>query len=105
MYENASTVEVLAAALYVAFLSVVPVSSRMVGVPPVVTTVTASSNDTCTVIVSPLPYVPLGMEEVTLCASGAMPSTTMALPLASEPAPPGAGSWQLIEMSSLSDTR
>ena len=81
--------EVLAAALYVAFLSVVPVSSRMVGVPPAVSTVTASSNSTCTTIVDPALYESSVVEDVTDETVGSPVSTMMAFESPSEPGSPG----------------
>ena len=66
-----------------------PVSSSSVGVPPVVTTLTASEKATEMEMESPALYVPSAVEEVTPLIVGATPSITRALLLAKEPEAPG----------------
>ena len=56
----------------IAVLLVEPVSSSRVGVPPVVTTVTASVKATVIVIESPALYEPSAVEEVTPVIVGAV---------------------------------
>ena len=73
----------------VAVLFVEPVSSSRVGVPPVVTTVTASVKATVIVIESPALYEPSAVEEVTPVIVGAVVSITKALLSAKEPEAPG----------------
>ena len=64
---------------YAAVRSVSPVSSSRVGVPPVVSTVTVSSNVTVTLITEPIPYVSSASGEETESTVGRTPSTTSRL--------------------------
>ena len=73
----------------VAVLFVEPVSSSKVGVPPAVTTVTASEKATVIVMESPALYEPSAVEEVTPVIVGAVVSITKALLSAKEPEAPG----------------
>ena len=64
-----------------------PVASSRYGVPPVVSTVTAPSNVTVTLIKAPIPYVPSSSGEETEETAGRTPSTTKASEPASVSAP------------------
>ena len=93
-YVNAKVVEVVAAAAsYVAYLSVAPVSSRMRGVP--VTTM-SSSNVTSMRMLSPIPYVPLEVVGATLSTLGRPLSILMRLECPREPGAPCAASVRSV---------
>ena len=78
---------------YAAVRSVSPVSSNRVGVPPVVSTVTVSSNVTVTLIREAIPYVSSASDEDTETTVGRTPSmTSLLVEPVSRPSVPGAGS-------------